>query len=145
VDVVTRVSGGVCLDPWCEPVASGVVPSRARSRGRAAAPRRRPSATALAGDPVPAPCLHVGLENERSRFNLLNLGGDPATVCAIALRGKGEVLRCEVVPSVVVRAGARYPFALEVRTGLVSEAVDIQVENGTAERAWVSASRLPSP
>jgi hypothetical protein len=79
------------------------------------------------------------------RFNLLNLGGDPATVCAIALRAKGEVLRCEVVPSVVVRAGARYPFALEVRTGLVSEAVDIQVESGTAGRAWVSASRLPSP
>src|SRR6202140_645796 len=78
------------------------------------------------------------------RFNLLGLGGDPATVCAIALRGKGEVLRCEVVPS-VVRAGARYPFALEVRTGLVSEAVDIQVESGSGERAWVSASRLPSP
>jgi hypothetical protein len=79
------------------------------------------------------------------RFNLLNLGGDPATVCAIALRGKGEVLRCEVAPSVVVRAGARYPFALEVRTGLVSEAVDIEVERGTRERAWVSASCLPSP
>jgi hypothetical protein len=63
------------------------------------------------------------------RFNLLNLGGDPATVCAIALRGKGEVLRCEVVPSVVVRAAPGYPFALEVRTGLVSEAVDIQVES----------------
>jgi hypothetical protein len=79
------------------------------------------------------------------RFNLLNLGADPATVCAIALRGKGEVLRCEVAPSVVVRAGARYPFALEVRTGLVSEAVDIEVERGTRERAWVSASCLPSP
>jgi hypothetical protein len=79
------------------------------------------------------------------RFNLLNLGGDPATVCAIALRGNREVLRCEVVPSVVVRAGARYPFALEVRTGLVSEDVDIQVELGTGERAWVSASCLPSP
>jgi hypothetical protein len=79
------------------------------------------------------------------RFNLLNLGGDPATVCAIALKGRGEVLRCEVVPSVVVGAGARYPFALEVRTGLVSEAVDIQVESGTGERAWVSASCLPSP
>jgi hypothetical protein len=79
------------------------------------------------------------------RFNLLNLGGDPATVCAIALKGRGEVLRCEVVPSVVVRAGARYPFALEVRTGLVSEDVDIQVDSGTGVRAWVSASCLPSP
>jgi hypothetical protein len=79
------------------------------------------------------------------RFNLLNLGGDPATVCAIALRGNSEVLRCEVTPSVVVRAGARYPFMLEVRTGLVSEAVDIEVERGTGERAWVSASCLPSP
>ena len=79
------------------------------------------------------------------RFNRLNLGGDPATVCAIALSGKGEVLRCEVVPSVVVRAGARYPFALEVRTGLVSEDVDIQVDSGTGVRAWVSASCLPSP
>jgi hypothetical protein len=79
------------------------------------------------------------------RFNLLNLGGDPATVCAIALRGKGEVLRCELVPSVVVRAGARYPFALEVRTGLVSEAVDIQVESGTGERAWVFSILSPEP
>jgi hypothetical protein len=79
------------------------------------------------------------------RFNLLNLGGDPATVCAIALRGDREVLRCEVAPSVVVRAGARYPFMLEVRAGLVSEAVDIQVEHATGERAWVSASCLPSP
>jgi hypothetical protein len=79
------------------------------------------------------------------RFNLLNLGADPATVCAIALRGNGEVLRCEVVPSVVVRAGARYPFMLEVRTGLVSEAVDIEVERGIGERDWVSASCLPSP
>ena len=26
------------------------------------------------------------------RFNLLNLAGEQATVCAIALRGKGEVL-----------------------------------------------------
>ena len=78
------------------------------------------------------------------RFNLLNLGGDPATVCAIALRGKGEVRRCEVVPSVVVRAGARYPFALEVRTGVVSEAVDIQVASSTGERTWVSASRFQS-
>jgi hypothetical protein len=79
------------------------------------------------------------------RFNLLNLGGDPATVCAIALGGNREGLRCEVAPSVVVRAGARYPFMLEVRTALVSEAVEIQVEHGTGERAWVSASCLPSP
>ena len=79
------------------------------------------------------------------RFNLLNLGGDPATVCAIALRGNREVLRCEVAPSVVVRAGARYPFMLEVRAGLISEAVEIQVEHVTGERAWVLASCLPSP
>jgi hypothetical protein len=79
------------------------------------------------------------------RFNLLNLGADPATVCAIALRGNGELLRCEVAPSVIVRAGARYPFMLEVRAVLVSEAVDIEVEGGTGERAWVSASCLPSP
>ena len=79
------------------------------------------------------------------RFNLLNLGDGPATVCAIALRGNREVIRCEVAPSVVVRAGARYPFMLEVRTGFVSEAVDIQVEHGAGERAWVSASCLPSP
>src|SRR6266849_5747163 len=74
----------------------------------------------------------AGLEvHHLLRFNLLNLGGDPATVCAIALRGNSEVLRCEVAPSVVVRAGARYPFMLEVRTGLVSEAVDIEVEHVT--------------
>jgi hypothetical protein len=79
------------------------------------------------------------------RFNLLNLGDDPATVCAIALRGNREVLHCEVAPSVVVRAGARYPFMLEVRTRLVSEAVDIQVERATGERAWFSASCLPTP
>jgi hypothetical protein len=79
------------------------------------------------------------------RFNLLNLGGDPATVCAIALRGNCEVLRCEVAPSVVVRAGARYPFMLEVRARLVSEDVDIQVERGTGERAWFPASCLPTP
>jgi hypothetical protein len=85
-----------------------------------------------------------GLEvHQLLRFNLLNLGGDPATVCAIALRGNREVLRCEVAPSVVVRAGARYPFMLEVRAWLVSEAVDIQVERATGERAWVSASSLP--
>jgi hypothetical protein len=78
------------------------------------------------------------------RFNLLNLGGDPATVCAIALRGNREVLRCEIAPSVVVRAGARYPFMLEVRAGLVSEAVEVQIERGIGERAWVSASCLPS-
>jgi len=87
-----------------------------------------------------------GLEvHQLLRFNLLNLGGDPATVCAIALRGTCDVLRCEVAPSVVVRAGARYPFMFEVRTGLASEAVDIQVERVTGERAWVSASCLPSP
>ena len=86
-----------------------------------------------------------GLEvHQLLRFNLLNLGGDPATVCAIALRANLEVLHCEVAPSVVVRAGARYPFMLEVRTGLMSEAVDIQVERGTGERLWVSASCFPS-
>jgi hypothetical protein len=90
--------------------------------------------------------LGGGLEvHQVLRFNLLNLGGDPATVCAIALKGDREVLRCEVAPSVVVRAGARYPFMLEVRAGLVSEAVDIQVEGVTGERTWVSASCLPSP
>jgi hypothetical protein len=92
------------------------------------------------------PELRSGLDvHQLLRFNLLNLGGDPATVCAIALKANREVLRCEVAPSVVVRAGARYPFMLEVRTGLVSEAVDIQVERGTGERTWVSASCLPSP
>jgi hypothetical protein len=80
------------------------------------------------------------------RFNLLNLGGDPATVCAIALRGnRDEVLRCDVAPPVVVRAGATYPFMLEVGSALVSEAVDIQVERVTGERDWVSASCLPNP
>jgi hypothetical protein len=46
--VATQVSGAVCFDPWCEPVASGVVPSRATSRVRAAAARASttpPSAT----------------------------------------------------------------------------------------------------
>ena len=87
-----------------------------------------------------------GLEvHQLLRFNLLNLGGDPATVCAIALRGNRGVVRCEVAPPVVVRAGARYPFMLEIRTRLVSEAVDIEVEHVTGERAWVSASCLPSP
>jgi hypothetical protein len=79
------------------------------------------------------------------RFNLLNLGEDPATVCAIALRGNGAVLGCEIAPSVVVQAGARYPFMFEVTTRLVSEAVDVQVEGGTGEGTWVSASCLPSP
>jgi hypothetical protein len=99
-----------------------------------------------------APRLEVTVEprggldvHQLLRFNLLNLGGDPATVCGIALKGNRDVLRCEVAPPVVVRAGARYPFMLEVRSGLVSEAVDIQVERGTGERAWVSAASLPSP
>jgi hypothetical protein len=39
MDVVTHVSRAVCLDPWCEPVASGVVPSRATCRVGAAAAR----------------------------------------------------------------------------------------------------------
>ena len=55
-------------------------------------------------------------------------------------RRNRDVLRCEVAPSVVVWAGARYPFMLEVGTGLVLETVDIQVERVTGERAWVSAS-----
>jgi hypothetical protein len=96
----------------------------------------------LKATPEPGGGLEV---HQLLRFNLLNLGGNPATVCAIALKGSREVLRCEIAPSVVVRAGARYPFMLEVRTGLVSEVVDIQVERDTGERVWVSASCLPSP
>jgi hypothetical protein len=79
------------------------------------------------------------------RFNLLNLGDGPTTVRAIALRSAAhEILRCEVVPSVVVRAGARYPFMLETMTGLGSEAVDVLVERAPGEHIWVSASCLPS-
>ena len=87
-----------------------------------------------------------GLELHRLlRFNLLNLGENAVTVVAIALtNATRETVRCEVVPPVVVRAGARYPFMVEVTTGLGSEAVDIQVEDTHGERVWASAACLPS-
>src|SRR5262245_43979261 len=57
------------------------------------------------------------------RFNLLNLSDESVTVCAIGLRSpQQERLRCEVVPSVAFESGARYPFAVEVRSKLGSAA-----------------------
>ena len=85
-----------------------------------------------------------GEHHQLLRFNLLNLGDKQVTVCAIAVTSAGqEMLRCQVVPPVIVRAGARYPFMLEIRTGLGSEAVDIQVERAPDDRVWVSAAGLP--
>jgi hypothetical protein len=79
------------------------------------------------------------------RFNLLNFGSEPTTVCAIGLTSASrETLRCEIVPAVLVREGARYPFMLEIRTGLGSQTVDIEVERGPDERVWVSVASLPS-
>jgi hypothetical protein len=88
----------------------------------------------------------VGFElHQLLRFNLLNLGDDPATVCAVALRTtSGAMLPCELAVPVVIRAGARYPFMLEVRSEVVSEAVDVQVERVPGDRVWISASCLPN-
>jgi hypothetical protein len=80
------------------------------------------------------------------RFNVYNFAEEPATVCAVALKTiGGETLRCELVPSVVVQAGARYPFMFEILTGPVAEGVDMQVEQTSGQRVWVSAHCLPRP
>jgi len=77
------------------------------------------------------------------RFNLLNFGEQSVAVSAITLTSlRGEKLSCDVVPAVVVAAGARYPFVVEVTTGPVSEAVDVEVDvNG--RRISVPTQSLP--
>jgi hypothetical protein len=44
----------------------------------------------------------------------------------------------------VVREGARYPFILEVMTGLGSQNVDLEVEYGPHARVWVRVASLPT-
>jgi hypothetical protein len=79
------------------------------------------------------------------RFNLYNFGEQSATVSAIALRTlRGETLSCELVPAVVVAAGARYPMMVEAMGGPVAEGADIEVDVGR-RRLWVSAQALPRP
>lgn len=77
------------------------------------------------------------------RFNLYNFGVESVVVRAIALKTpRGENLSCELVPSVVVAAGARYPVMVEVMSGPVAEAADIEVDL-RGRRLWVSARGLP--
>jgi hypothetical protein len=77
------------------------------------------------------------------RFNLYNFGAQPVVVCAMGLPNiQGETLRCEVVPSIVVAAGARYPMMIEVTNGPIQEVAQIAVDiNG--QRLWVATQSLP--
>ena len=77
------------------------------------------------------------------RFNLYNFGEQPVVVCAIGLTNiRGETLRCEVVPSIMVAAGARYPMMVEVMNGPIQEVAQIAVDmNG--QRLWVATQSLP--
>ena len=78
------------------------------------------------------------------RFNLYNFGEESVIVRAIALKTlRGENLSCELVPSVVVEAGARYPVMVEVTWGPVAEAADIEVDI-RGRRLWISARGLPT-
>jgi hypothetical protein len=80
------------------------------------------------------------------RFNVYNLGEQSVTVCAIALKSlSGERLTCELVPSLVIRPGARHPLMAEVTAGPVAKAADIQVEKVVGRKLWVSAQWLPRP
>jgi hypothetical protein len=80
------------------------------------------------------------------RFNVYNFGDQSVTLCAIALKSLGgETLTCELVPSLVVRPGARHPLLAEVTAGPVAEAVDIEVEHPLGRRLWVEAQVLPRP
>jgi hypothetical protein len=77
------------------------------------------------------------------RFNLYNFGERSVVVCAIGLPNtRGETLRCETVPSIVVASGARYPMMVEVMNGPIKELVEIAVDiNG--QRLWVATQSLP--
>jgi hypothetical protein len=80
------------------------------------------------------------------RFNVYNFGEKSIALCAVALKTlDGDSLSCELVPSVVVRAGARYPLMVEVTEGPVAEAVNIEVEHIVGQRLWVEAPLLPKP
>jgi hypothetical protein len=80
------------------------------------------------------------------RFNVYNFGEQSVTLCAIALKSLGgETLTCELVPSLVVRPGARHPLLAEVTAGPVAEAVDVEVEHLVGRRLWVEAHMLPRP
>ena len=77
------------------------------------------------------------------RFNLYNFGEEPVAVRAVGLTNlQREGLRCELVPSVVVAPGARYPVMIETTKGPVTEAVDVEVDV-RGRRAWVSVQSLP--
>ena len=96
----------------------------------------------------------LGVKNERPaapggshqlvRFNVYNFGEQAVSLCAVALKTlAGQTLSCELIPSLVVGPGARYPLLTEITTGPVAEAVDIQVEHALGHRLWVSAQPLP--
>ena len=83
---------------------------------------------------------------ELVRFNLLNLNDEPVTVRAIGVpNARQEMLRCDVVPAVIVGGGGIYPFMLEIRSGLGSELINIEVEGTSGDRGWILARGLPSP
>jgi hypothetical protein len=86
---------------------------------------------------------NVNGSHQLVRFNLYNFGEQPVVVCAIGLPNiRGETLRCEVVPSIVVAAGARYPMIVEVMNGPIQEVAQIAVDiNG--QRLWVATQSLP--
>ena len=91
----------------------------------------------------PNPEHGVNGPHQLIRFNLYNFGEQPVVVCAIGLpRRHGETLRCEVVPSIVVAAGARYPMMVEVMDGPVQHIAEIAVDSN-GRRTWVATQSLP--
>jgi hypothetical protein len=85
----------------------------------------------------------VNAGHQLVRFNLYNFGEQSVVVSAMALpNARGETLHCEVAPSIVVAAGARYPMIFEVLNGPIQEVAQIAVEmNG--RRSWVATQSLP--
>jgi len=77
------------------------------------------------------------------RFNLYNFGEQPVIVRAIGLPNiRGETLRCELIPSVAVAAGARYPMMVEVMNGPIQELAQVAIDTD-GQRLWVATQSLP--
>src|SRR5262245_10690575 len=77
------------------------------------------------------------------RFNIYNFGELPQTVVALELRNlQGATLTCDLVPSINVAAGARYPMMVEIRGGPVTESAHVAVDV-RGGRVWVHAQTLP--
>lgn len=85
----------------------------------------------------------VNAGHQLVRFNLHNFGEQPVVVSAMELQNlRRETLHCEVVPSIVVAAGARYPMMVEVLNGPIQEVARIAVDMD-GQRLWVATQSLP--